>query len=68
MNPKARVLGSCYVCGKPVWGRRTTDPKRAAMLKGNVATRDAGGVRHARCRPSGPGGFGSPAGVTVTDP
>lgn len=51
---KARVMGTCYCCGKKVYGRRTVDPDRARRLSGNVAVRDGEGVRHSRCNPPAP--------------
>lgn len=48
MRSKARVLGTCYVCGERCWGRRTTTPDHP-MRGGTV--RDTEGIRHEKCSP-----------------
>lgn len=60
MPGKPRVLGTCYVCGRKVWGYSSfskSDSMRAETSRGGVI-RDANGLRHGGrkpCIPSAPG-------------
>jgi len=61
---RTRVLGTCYVCGRKLFGYRVypvpgTDPER-----GKAVVRDINGTRHGKCD-----GFTrrGAAGVTLSD-
>lgn len=54
---RTRVLGSCYVCGKMLFGRMVYELAELTdrLSKANVAVRYGEGVRHSRCRRALPG-------------
>jgi hypothetical protein len=51
----ARVLGTCYVCGKPCWGRHVYEVgpgyRSPTLNRKGVIVRDVNGIRHGDCRP-----------------
>jgi len=53
--PGAKVLGSCYVCGRKCWGRGATvldtNDRSAALNRKGVIVRDVNGIRHGECNP-----------------
>jgi len=50
---KLRSFGSCYVCGREVWGF-VLRPARPYATSGHtrLAWQDGEGVRHSTCEPS----------------
>lgn len=48
--PGQKVLGTCYVCGKPARGMRASIAHSRAVAKGGVL-RDVNGIRHGGCDP-----------------
>lgn len=46
---KPRVLGTCYICGKKLYGYRVIAVGDVNRHKGKEVVRDVNGVRHGRC-------------------
>jgi len=55
MPSGAKVLGSCYVCGRKCWGRRAQpigfDEGGRSLDRKGVIVRDVNGIRHGECDP-----------------
>jgi hypothetical protein len=47
----ARVLGTCYVCGRKCWGREARRALALTVTRKGVIVRDVNGIRHGDCNP-----------------
>lgn len=47
---KVRVLGTCYSCGRALFGYRATRIPTTEIERGKVVVHDPVGLRHGKCR------------------